>query len=386
MRIAYASMQDPHSLQPWSGIIYTMARALEANGAEVHYLGPLDTPNSLAYRIARRGIHLLSGKYLHYRFEPRVLKSYADQVARALRGVRADAVLSPGVLPITELKIDLPVFGWTDSTFGSAAILEDFRNALPRSRRNGDRAFRLVADRATHLFFSSEWAAASAIGDYGADPGRVSVVPLGANFSGHFTEPDADEVFDAIEQRKDDVCRLLFVGVRWRGKGGPKAVAIAEALAARGIRVELHVVGSEPDVPVPDFVVRHGFLRKGDAEQAARLRQLYLKSHFFVLPTTDDCFGVVFAEASAFGVPCFATDVGGVPSAVRDGKNGFAFSLDSPADHYAAKMAELLVDRKLYRAAACSARQEFVGRLNWRTCGAQVMDVIRKAVGQASRR
>jgi glycosyltransferase involved in cell wall biosynthesis len=43
---------------------------------------------------------------------------------------------------------------------------------------------------------------------------------------------------------------------------------------------------------------------------------------------------VVFAEASSFGVPSLATNVGGIPSAVKDGLNGKTFPPDADAEDY----------------------------------------------------
>lgn len=382
MQIAYASLEDPHSLRSWSGTVYTLGSALEGSGAKLHRIGPLVAPGSLGWRIIRRGMRLVSDKRFHFDFEPWALRAYAAQVRRALRDMQVDALLSPGIIPIAELDIDIPIFTYADATFAAiSGIHGDYRNVLERTRRFANRAEILAVKRTAHQFFASDWAAASAVEAYGADPAKVSVVPLGANFSGHFAPPSDDEISEAIEGREEGLCRLLFVGVRWRGKGGPKAVEIAEAMNARGIRTELHVVGSEPDGPVPPFVIRHGFLRKSSAEEAARLRQLYLTSHFFVLPTTDECFGIVFAEASAFGVPSLATDVGGVPTAVRDGRNGFVFSLNASAEEYVSRVARLLADHQQYRHAALAARQEFHDRLNWTQAGARIMGVIRKTVG-----
>ena len=49
---------------------------------------------------------------------------------------------------------------------------------------------------------------------------------------------------------------------------------------------------------------------------------LYEKSQVFVLHTEEESQGIVFCEAMAAGKPIVATNVGGVPYVVKDGKNG----------------------------------------------------------------
>ena len=94
---------------------------------------------------------------------------------------------------------------------------------------------------------------------------------------------------------------------------------IATELNQRGIPTELHVVGCEPPLATPDFVVRHGFISKKSEQGAALYDQLLMESHFLVIPSMAECYGLAFAEASSFGLPSLATRVGGIPTVVVDG-------------------------------------------------------------------
>lgn len=381
MRIAYVSTHDPRSIRSWSGTVYNMAQALREQGIELELIGPLKTPTPRLYRFAKKATRMLTGRHFHMEREPRVLQAYADQVERQLATLDVDAIFSPGILPIAHLRTPLPIYTWTDCTFASIGeIYADYRNALDRSRRLADLAEKRVLSAARHAFFTSQWAADSAIADYGTKPAKVSVVPLGANFNEHFTEPSAAEAAACISGRTETVCRLLFVGVRWEAKGGPMAVRIAEQLQQQRIPVELHVVGCTPTETLPEFVTVHGFLGKNDPASAARLRDLYARCQFFVMPTTDDCFGIVYAEAAAFAMPSFGTRVGGVPSAVREGGNGYTFALDADPAEYAAIIAALFRDRSRYEREARGARTEFETRLNWRAAGKAVADTLKATI------
>lgn len=45
--------------------------------------------------------------------------------------------------------------------------------------------------------------------------------------------------------------------------------------------------------------------------------------NFLLLPTIAECAGIVFAEASGYGIPSITYDTGGVGTYVIDGINGF---------------------------------------------------------------
>jgi glycosyltransferase involved in cell wall biosynthesis len=101
-----------------------------------------------------------------------------------------------------------------------------------------------------------------------------------------------------------------------------------------------------------------------------------LRSHFHVLFSTAEAFGVVFAEANAHGVPNISYDVGGVSSAVRNEFGGRRFSLTTPLETIAQHIEIHLQDRRRYVAAAQRARAEFDERLNWQSAGSLAMQHI----------
>jgi len=53
------------------------------------------------------------------------------------------------------------------------------------------------------------------------------------------------------------------------------------------------------------------------------LRALYQQSSVLVLPSIEEGFGVVIAEAMACGVPVIATPNTAAPDLIRDGVDGF---------------------------------------------------------------
>lgn len=368
LRLAFVTTEDASSLGSWSGIPYHMARALVGHGVTLARVGPLRAPPAtLAVARARQvACGLGRGGYPLQR-DPGVARAYAREVALRLRDLEVDAVFSPGTIPIAGLEVSVPVVFWTDATF--AAMVDYYPAYCGLSAAGlhaGNEMERAAIERASVAVYASAWAAESAVGTYGADPRKLHTIPLGANLT---RAPDRGEVTGLIERRSQRVCRLAFVGVDWRRKGGDLALALVERLVDMGVPSRLTVVGCRAgDVPRSRLIDFTGFLDKSTPQGEAELLRVLGESHFLCLPSHAECFGVVFCEASACGVPSLAIRTGGVASAVRHGANGYLFDETSFVESAAATIAGCMADYDgEYIPLALSSRDEYCTRLNWTT-------------------
>ena len=182
-------------------------------------------------------------------------------------------------------------------------------------------------------------------------------------------------------------CHLLFLGVDWTRKGGPIAFQTLLALLDAGIPADLTVCGC---VPPPayhhDLLTVIPFLDKNLAERQARFDELLRKSHFLLFPTRADCFGIVICEATAYGIPVFASSTGGVPEAVTPGVNGFLLPYTAAAEEYAAAIQAVWRDEEAYRRLARTSRETYDTTLNWDAWGASTAQIIRNVALHPERR
>ena len=84
----------------------------------------------------------------------------------------------------------------------------------------------------------------------------------------------------------------------------------------------------------------------------------------------------MFAEASPFGLPSLGTNIGGIPTVVREGENGFLFDLEADVSSYCDRIEALMGDFDSYRALALSSFREYKRDLNWDAAGARVRELI----------
>lgn len=381
MNIAYVTADDPHNLRSWSGLSFYIAESLKPHGAKIHYLGPLVSEVSPTLGLRRRFWSLFGKQVLEDR-EPSIVRGRGRQVMEKLKGLDVDLILATHTELLAECETDLPIAYWSDSNFDCMlGAYPYFQSLNPCVIRRGHDYERRALARAGLVFYACDWARDAAIKTYGIAPEKVKVIPFGANIQCDRSAADVDKL---IAARPRDRCQLLFLGKVWERKGGDTAVAVAEELNRSGLPTTLTLIGSQPPEgkSLPLFVRKTGFINKSDPAGLKQFNDLIAQSHFLILPSRAEAFGIVFCEASSFGVPSLATKVGGIPTAVRDGGNGQTFPLDAPPADYAAFVRQQFANYASYEALARSAFREFETRLNWGVSGATAMGYLRAMLAQ----
>jgi glycosyltransferase involved in cell wall biosynthesis len=376
MKIAYVTNYDALDINAWSGSGYNILQALKASGFQTETIGNLSDKGNFLYRIKKVLYSKILSKNYHREREPALLKHYATQVESTLASINCDIVFSPGSLPIAYLQTEKPIVFWTDATFaGMIDFYPSFSNLCIETIKKGNEMEQLALSNCRLAIYTSEWAANTAIQNYDVDPEKIKVVSFGANIDCNRNLQDIDLI---IKIKNFEVCKLLFIGVDWFRKGGDFAFTVAYILNKRGIPTELHVVGCNPPARLPGFVIQHGFVSKKTEEGRVFLDKLMMESHFLILPSLADCVPVVFAEASSFGLPCLATNVGGIPTAIHNGKNGMTFPLNENPEIYCDYIEGLLSSKQEYNELALSSFREYIERMTWSTAGEKVYDLVEK--------
>ena len=373
LSIAIATIQDARNPRSWSGTVYHLAEALRAQGADLDYVGPMETGPLWAEKaVARLRRKLGLSKTVPVRTN-HAARIFARQIERAVASRRPDIVFSPaGSVPIAGLEPGLPAVYSSDAT---AALMRGYYPSYSaqsrRALRRADQLEQRAIARADLLLYPTNWAAASAVSDYGADPCKISVVPYGANLA-------APERAAALAERPPGPLKLVFVGVNWDRKGGDIAVAALDALLARGIEAQLTVIGCIP----PDRFRRPQitvipFLDKNDPEQGKTLAAQYLGADLLLLPTRQECYGIVFCEAAAHGVPSITTATGGVTDVVREGVTGYTLPPEAGGSDFADVIENALASPGGLGGLRRTARDDYETRLNWTTWAEKSCSLMR---------
>jgi glycosyltransferase involved in cell wall biosynthesis len=365
--IAVASVQDPREMRSFSGIPAHICLAFEDAGVQIVPGGPLEVKEPPFYRWFRSAFCRLGLKWPFVEVEPYVLRHQASILQSIVRGSKAQAVVSILPEPMAAKPLGMRTALVHDATY---ALLFDYYGMYTgwskRSIRLAHKAYRKAVEHASVLIYSSQWAAQSAIHDYGADAKKVHVVEFGANLR---NPPSREQVAEMVEQRlSTGEHRFLFLGVDWERKGGDDAIALVRKLRDAGVSAVLDVVGCTPQghADSQEFCIEHGFLDKRKSRDQEKLKNLLERACFLLVPTLADCTPCVYAEANAYGIPSIGRDTGGVSQMIRPGINGFLVSQNGDnLDTLVDQIKRNLLDPNEYRKLCQTSRNEYEERLNW---------------------
>jgi glycosyltransferase involved in cell wall biosynthesis len=372
MSIAYAYEHRADDIDFQSGYPYFILDQLKKR-ARVDKVFPLSQRSRYAFA-PKYLFYKLRGRTYHTDREPLLLKSLAAQITRQLDTARSDFLFSPNSSVLSFLDTDLPKVFCADATFANVVDAYDEYSACAAEyvRLAHAQEARALSTCAAAVY-PSDFAARSAIEDYGADPQKVHVLPFGANVD----VPPRDTVDAAIAGRNLDPLRILFNGRDWKRKGGDIVLRACEIALQHGVRLTLDLVGPDA-VPqsLPDFARIHGLLLKSDLSQRRRLATLLAETDLLFMPSRAENYGIALCEAAAYGVPSLSTAVGGIPTIVRADVSGYALPADSPPEAYAAIICECFTHRERYRELCRSTRRFYDEELSWDKFGENLMKIM----------
>jgi D-inositol-3-phosphate glycosyltransferase len=232
---------------------------------------------------------------------------------------------------------------------------------------------------------------------YGADPGKIQVIPCGVDLGLFKPIPQAEA--RAELGLPADHQMVLFVG-RIEPLKGIDTLLRAMALLARDCpnwqeRLCVSVIGGDPtnssasanaemerlkrlrtELGIGDLVVFLG------AQDQDALNVYYSAAEVVVIPSHYESFGMVALEAIACGAPVIASKVGGLAFTVQDGITGFHVPERDP-EALAAKISQILRDPVLRERLGHQATQ-WAQRYSWPTVANQVVALYDKALAQTA--
>lgn len=190
--------------------------------------------------------------------------------------------------------------------------------------------------------------------------GRTRVVHLGADVPGTPTVPDRDPTLVTVghlvaRKRHADVLRAMWLlrdrmaPLRYLVIGdGPERGPLQALARDLGLDGQVELAGQLPH-----------------AEALARMRH----AHLFVLPSTDEAFGVAYVEAMASGLPAVGALGEPGPEEICQAGDGMVLVPPGDPEMLADVIQELLLDPRQRIALGTMARATVEREFSWRACG-----------------
>jgi glycosyltransferase involved in cell wall biosynthesis len=208
--------------------------------------------------------------------------------------------------------------------------------------------------RADRVVVPSRYSARVAAEVYGIPDTRIAVVPEPIDLA------EWRRRFAAAERRVSSRPTVLSVARMYPRKRLDDLLRATALLRERIPDVQVRIVG---EGPMSDRLRRlHEELALGDTAvllgevSRARLSVEYVNADCFCLPTVQEGFGLVFAEAMAAGLPVVACRAAAVPEIVADGRTGVLVNPGRP-DELAEALETVLMNDGLRKELSEEARR-----------------------------
>jgi glycosyltransferase involved in cell wall biosynthesis len=204
--------------------------------------------------------------------------------------------------------------------------------------------------------------------DYGVDPGSCWVT---------LTPQDIDW-WAPPPKSFAPPWRALFVGNDFERKGGEFLLRLYAGHLANACT--LTILSNDPALAGRKLPQGVQWIRGATKDQ---VRDAYWNSHILLLPTRQDFGPMVIAEASAAGLPSFATGIGGVPDLIQSGESGFILPREASVEQWADRILSLLAEPEALRRMSGRARrfaEEYLGLERFDRLVSIVVDRLRAAI------
>jgi len=380
MRVMIVSKYDPTSAQNWSGTPHFIFSQIEKISDEVY----ICTPSSMLWfrlfsRVIRRFARMLGNSSIDLVRTKYYSKSIGNEVARTIAKIKPDIVVGIAAsIELAYVKTDVPIIHLSDATYASMLnYYPEFTGIWKWLAAQGNAIEQGVIENSTTIICSSHWASTSVIKDYSAPLDKVHTILLGANVKQLPEQSKTD-----IVQKFSGICRLLFVGKEWERKGGDIVLGVYKHLVGAGIETELTIIGCRgKEIPDDPNISIYENINKDRADHVELFNSIFGRASFFIVPSKSEAFGLVYAEAAAYGTPAVGSMTGGIPSIVIDDITGVLLPENATSDDYAKRVIELWRDKDKLMEMSLAAKSRFNSDLSWERWSEEFSSVAKKIIG-----
>lgn len=376
IKIAFVTRLDPLNIKQWSGLNYFIYKCLKNLGFKVYLIGPLNNSIRYIYLLKKFFLSLFRIKFDIDR-SITVSKNLSEQVQKKISNRKYNLIFTTDSTTISYLKTKVPIIIWHDMDFLNY-FLNYFKNKK-KSKKNLLEGF--ICEQKSYLkakkiILTSNWAKYQAIRRYNIKSNKITVLGFGANL---LSVPPRNKIVKNIHRKKNQkICNLISIGVDWKRKGMDKAVKLVKIMNAKGVETNLNIIGSKCPKNFSNYKKINivSFLNKQNATERKKMNKYLLDAHFNILFSKAEGFGVVFAEASAFGLYSISHNIGGINQVVINNKNGFLFDTNQSLDLVANYLIRIFKNPKKYYLKSYNSRMQFEKKLNWNHIGIKLKKII----------
>ncbi len=220
-----------------------------------------------------------------------------------------------------------------------------FDNLSKRTMKRRVKREKKFYEHAKAIFFMNHWLKEKMVNDYGYAEDKVFCVGGGCNIDASLINP----------QKSGN--KILFVGRDFDRKNGPLVVEAFKKAKEKRPDLELYIAGpNDLQIDYP------GISCLGPCSYKDLVFYFNI-CDVFCMPSKFEAYGLVFAEALIFGLPCIGANAYEMPYFIEEGKNGYL--LKNQDSNELANLMLSLLDNKEIKLNVLNNRQNYINNYSW---------------------
>lgn len=161
---------------------------------------------------------------------------------------------------------------------------------------------------------------------------KCFIIPNGIDDFWHNNIYENRDISETVKRLANKKLRLIYAGGIDKNKNVGLTLMAIDILIRDGWEIEFTVVGKNKDDSEFNKILQKPYVKYYSPRPKEQLIDLYRNADIFVMPSHNETFGLVYAEAMSQGLPVIYTRGQGFDGQFMDGCIGFSILPNSPYD------------------------------------------------------
>ena len=365
MKIGMISRTDLNNKLFWSGIPSTVYEKFRKEKIKVVKIDNLNQNLRKLFVIKREYFKYFKKEKFDETYNIKVSKNYSSQLSSRLKNIsNLTHLLTFDMSLVSFLKTEIPIIVWTDTLYTDYYQNYFKDQKISKSSLDDIKSLEFATvKRCKLILFSSRWSLDNAKQKYKKFKNKFKLLEFGPSLRNELSQK---KIKKQILNREKNKIKLISLSVDKKRKGIDKLIRLMNYINKQGIKCELTIIGHKSKKDYKNLNLKFlGFINKNDVLGEYKISKYLLNSHFHVLFSRAEAYGISLIEANSRGLPNISLNVGGVPHIIKNQKNLRLFKKNEKIEIIGNYIISTFFNVKKYRKLSISSYLEFKKKFNY---------------------
>ena len=365
MKIGMISRTDLNNKLFWSGIPSTVYEKFRKEKIKVVKIDNLNQNLRKLFVIKREYFKYFKKEKFDETYNIKVSKNYSSQLSSRLKNIsNLTHLLTFDMSLVSFLKTEIPIIVWTDTLYTDYYQNYFKDQKISKSSLDDIKSLEFATvKRCKLILFSSRWSLDNAKQKYKKFKNKFKLLEFGPSLRNELSQK---KIKKQILNREKNKIKLISLSVDKKRKGIDKLIRLMNYINKQGIKCELTIIGHKSKKDYKNSNLKFlGFINKNEVLGENKISTYLLNSHFHVLFSRAEAYGISLIEANSRGLPNISLNVGGVPHIIKNQKNGRLFKKNEKIEIIGNYIISTFFNVKKYRKLSISSYLEFKKKFNY---------------------